>query len=967
MIIIYEILLVIDGVIYDLVDHVYDIFDFLARINLFSEDSYNDIVGRIYIVLGVLMLFVLAYTLLRAIINPDEFSKGETSFANLAKNVVVSLIIIVMLPTVFKVAFNLQNAVLNTYTIEKIVFGNTTRYYTEEYKDTEITMRSGRMIAYNTFTSFFYPNPESLSCPNDGSRESIENCKDNIHVDRLFFFNGRLTLREVDAYVKDGKSMTNYAQFGKAIKNGDIIYYPLVSTACGIFLLYVLLNFVFDMALRIIKLMFYQIIAPIPVVCRIIPFGNFKDVFKNWLKQVSSVFFEVFVRIAIMNFGVLLIKLNLEAFNNNYRHGVLTLGSASYHISWIKFVLARVLIDMGIIAFIRKAPELISKLFGIDTGGMKLGLREKIAQGGGYVAAGAIGAAGGMAIRNGARGLQSTREGIRGVGTAYQEARQSGRGRLGAVWASRRSVGTAAGAFVRGAASTVAGAASGGVRAGYRARNAKNGNDMANATGAAVNIATSNATRRANYRAQHASERDGIRGWAETNWNVVRGHAEDRVENVADWVRGGDSRFSAELGVYDLLDRYRGNIETKSEEIRERSTDNNVLAQMTFEKQKADFMKKLPKADAESVREYLRSHITDFDSYDVADQDSLINTEVSRRRIENERRWQEELKTRYGDAQNLDEVRTRLHTLQNTVFDGKMYLDGQVFEDEAHFNAYLQEQQNQLNALQGTTYAGTMEIDGQSFSSEQDFNDYVADLETQSRDLDSITFSPGVTVNGLTFIDEATFNSHKQAIQEKYRRLQNVSYEPVMTINGRTFRSEQEFNNFIASERQRISNMHFAPTMEVDGRTFTSEQEFNNYVARAAHALNDLERDMNDTIRRTIVDEDRAAMTRLGWLDNNGNIKSGGVGDRIVNITENAQSSRETFNENVRIVHDNLGEYAPFADALRRGDLYDMIDNAGHAANQRRSAIVTQQERRSRRNAGNNNGGNNGGGGHGGH
>ena len=119
MVVINEILLEIDGIIYNLIDWVYGIFDFLARVNLFGEEQYNDIVGRIYIVLGVIMLFVLAYTLLRAIINPEEFSKGETSFGNLAKNIVVSMIIIVLLPTIFTVAFNIQNALLNTGTITK--------------------------------------------------------------------------------------------------------------------------------------------------------------------------------------------------------------------------------------------------------------------------------------------------------------------------------------------------------------------------------------------------------------------------------------------------------------------------------------------------------------------------------------------------------------------------------------------------------------------------------------------------------------------------------------------------------------------------------------------------------------------------------------------------------------------------------------------------------------------------------
>ena len=38
------------------------------------------------------MLFILAYSLLRAIINPDDFSKGDYSFPNIIKNVIISII-----------------------------------------------------------------------------------------------------------------------------------------------------------------------------------------------------------------------------------------------------------------------------------------------------------------------------------------------------------------------------------------------------------------------------------------------------------------------------------------------------------------------------------------------------------------------------------------------------------------------------------------------------------------------------------------------------------------------------------------------------------------------------------------------------------------------------------------------------------------------------------------------------------
>ena len=78
-------LLKLDGIVYDLICYFYEIFLFLAELDILENADYYNIVKRIYIILGVIMLFVLTYSLLRAVINPDNFSKGENSFGNIRK------------------------------------------------------------------------------------------------------------------------------------------------------------------------------------------------------------------------------------------------------------------------------------------------------------------------------------------------------------------------------------------------------------------------------------------------------------------------------------------------------------------------------------------------------------------------------------------------------------------------------------------------------------------------------------------------------------------------------------------------------------------------------------------------------------------------------------------------------------------------------------------------------------------
>ena len=476
MSIIFNVLLILDGAIYDLIDYIYDIFDFLAKINIFGEDDYNAIVSRIYIILGVFMLFVLAYSLLKAIISPDDFAKGENSFPNLIKNVIISLIIIILLPTVFSVAFNIQNAVLNNDTIPRLILGN-------NYEN-EIDADAGRTMAYNTFTAFFHVN--ATFCTDDQSEfltlEQENACKQQIKTSNTdwywppSWFNDDYTLDVVDNQVLNGgASFRNYSQFSDAVANNEISYTPVISTIAGIFLLYVLLNFCFDLAVRVVKLAFYQIIAPIPVICRILPGGNMKDVFSKWTKQVVSIFLEVFIRIGIMYLGVFLITRILDNFK------VIDTTSLTFTQSMI----VRALLIMGVIIFIRQAPKLLGELLNLDTGGMKLGLMDKLAMGGGLVAGAAVGGLATAGVRNLVGGIK---------GTAHNVKNASGfRGKAGAL------IGGTLGA----AKSTIGGAGSGLVRGGFAGRGAKNFKDMRGAASTAAKGAAEARTKRENYKAAH--------------------------------------------------------------------------------------------------------------------------------------------------------------------------------------------------------------------------------------------------------------------------------------------------------------------------------------------------------------------------------------------------------------------------------------------------------------------------------
>lgn len=551
---VFNILLFIDGIIYDLICYVYKIFNFLAQMNIFSSEDYEAIVERIYIVLGVVMLFALAYALIRAVINPDDFAKGETAFSKIAQNVVISIVIIAVLPTIFTVAFNIQNAILKQGTIQRLIIG------TDSSSDIQsINSDAGRMIAYYSFSAFFHPNPDSPTCKGKDFNTTItfnvkedgdsKFCSNDIKDNGLpLGLRGVTSLAKINDGIKTGDSFTNYDEFGEGVRAHQITYLAVISTAAGIFILYVLLNFCFDMAVRVIKLMFFQIIAPIPVMCRAIPFGGLKDVFNKWMKKTVSAFLEVFIRIAVMYFGIFMINIAINNFPS-------VMGDSS--LDFFARLIVQALLIMGIVIFIRQAPKLLGDLFGIDSGGMKLGLMDKLAQGGGLAAGAAIAGGAGMLARNLVNGGKNVKK-------QFDEAREGHKSVLGSIWAAR-------GAIAKTAGSMAAGTFSGFTRAGYGARNAKNFGDLKKSASSAIKTATDNRDAREKYRSSHASSMGGLAGEVQTAWNVATGHVSDTARNVGDWL-GINSldAYNAEKDFYERIIKIDDNSTSVAADLLER-------------------------------------------------------------------------------------------------------------------------------------------------------------------------------------------------------------------------------------------------------------------------------------------------------------------------------------------------------------------------------------------------------------
>ena len=488
----------IDAVIYKFVSWIYQIFLLIADAHIFKTDTYELIVRRIYVVLGIAMLFFLAYTILKSITDPDSVNEGNGGVGKIITNTVISLVAIAVIPTIFNFLYGAQEILLKNNFIGKVIMGNystTVRRldvtfnsemcpviketrgadvkdnpdgtcvaaYTDNDKDNEEYSRidlAGNSIAVDFLSAFYYPeiiknsdedsnnnnnNPteseatsieldQSISTENEYDNQaynvsfnyeqlneddrlnakekelyktiaafnSCHNNSDNYAygtiaqkcADEVDGFNNAqkreaeelyLNYKSVLQYAKTTGDMDGFKLLSNRVYEGEMQYSIIISTIAGIFIGYIFLNYCLDMGLRAAKLGFAQIIAPVPLMARIIPQQS--GVFTKWRDFTITTYFEVFLRVAVVYLGMFLIT-NLPPVQDMFDYinfsnisimsikplMLLDVNSAS----WGVVNLARIGVIIGILMFIKQAPDLISESLGIKLNAGSLGIRNKL-------------------------------------------------------------------------------------------------------------------------------------------------------------------------------------------------------------------------------------------------------------------------------------------------------------------------------------------------------------------------------------------------------------------------------------------------------------------------------------------------------------------------------------------------------------------------------------------------------------
>lgn len=349
----------LDTMAYGLLAVAYNIFYAVSQLNLFGgnaagQELYNTITSRFYNILSIIMIFVFAYQLIMMIIDPD--GKEQKASGSLVKDTLVSLIAIILMPTLFKYMSIFQNHVLTNNTIGAIILGQ---------NGMNSDVNPGKSISLMVFMAFYHPNNTTYSTffDENGNLLVTGSVESSTAYNNCLAESGNHT-STCQKYIKGLQSWKNDTSYGigsiTGIQDlrhwvGDTVEYMwILSTGAGIVVSWFFFAYSIALGTRAVKLGVLQLIAPIPLVLKIFP--KTKKTYETWFTQLRNTYMELFGRLAVIFFIVALIQ-QVPTFI-----GIIFSANDQAGDGLTKCI-ATVCLILGMLQFAKDAPDLFKTLF----------------------------------------------------------------------------------------------------------------------------------------------------------------------------------------------------------------------------------------------------------------------------------------------------------------------------------------------------------------------------------------------------------------------------------------------------------------------------------------------------------------------------------------------------------------------------------------------------------------------------
>lgn len=400
---------IIDEAVYGIIASVYKLMITIANHQVFQVETFDKFELRVYSLVGIFMLFKLAFSLIKYIVNPDEMKDSKRGGKKLIINVMVVVVLITITPTIFEQSRKLQGLILKENVIGNLILGisgennvtankaakdwdlisendNNDDQTTDTTEDNEQTNTGtvnpggtdgaairqynlfdktvGDEIATLTFSAFYFPaysdcsaeisamknNEANINATDESQIEYgtiSDECKNGFGEEEIAktYLKG-MVFNDIETLLYENDLANVKVEMPSTGESKFAMKYSvLISTVAGIILLLIFINFCIEVAVRTIKLGFLELMAPIPIISYIDPKSAENGLFSKWLKMCVTTYLSLFIRLAAIYFAIFVI-------------GEITSGGVDLTSS----PLVTVFLILGALIFANQLPKMIEEL-----------------------------------------------------------------------------------------------------------------------------------------------------------------------------------------------------------------------------------------------------------------------------------------------------------------------------------------------------------------------------------------------------------------------------------------------------------------------------------------------------------------------------------------------------------------------------------------------------------------------------
>jgi len=355
-------------IVYKLIVFFFDIFMMLANAKLLENEVIQKIYQRVGLILGLFMIFRVTFSLIQYVINPDTMADKQKGVFNIVKRIFIVVILLGTTPSLFKFAYDIQEEVINSNVIPKIIIG----------KNVD-SGDAGKTLAWYSFNAFYDYDMEILELDTSESLNEVtirSKCPelngDESLIQRDFMDNNSLKYAYNCVNEKVNYTVTSDDGSSSSAKAYviDFTGHGFLTLVVGAVILWMILMYVIQVGVRVVQLSYLQLIAPVPIIMYLAPKGE--DTFNKWVKQCITTYLDFFIRVAIIYFVVFIVELLI---GNDSNHFVNSLGDPS----GLDLTFITIIMILALLYFAQKLPKLFKELFPMSSGaaGFSFGLNPK--------------------------------------------------------------------------------------------------------------------------------------------------------------------------------------------------------------------------------------------------------------------------------------------------------------------------------------------------------------------------------------------------------------------------------------------------------------------------------------------------------------------------------------------------------------------------------------------------------------